>query len=153
MTSRLNLSRVSSSMKRRKSVSTLPGTRTLTRMSRSANAVAQPRAAASIAPLVAAYTVARGDPSTEPVEEVSTIDGELAVPPGVDGLPVRAIASHGTVIFRVSGGLAARLPLQAAEGASTRRWHWAEAAAARQLARGRRFGGSNRGGDLRSRDA
>jgi hypothetical protein len=75
--------------------------------------------------------------------------------PQWDGLPVRAIASHGTVnvIFRVGGGLAARFPLRAAEGAATRRWLEAKAAAARQLARGRRFGGSNRGGDLRPRDA
>lgn len=55
--------------------------------------------------------------------------------PGWRGLPIREIASPGTVnaIFRIGDRLAARFPLQAAEVAATRRWLQAEAEAAREL--------------------
>jgi aminoglycoside phosphotransferase (APT) family kinase protein len=57
------------------------------------------------------------------------------------GLPVRPVASHGTVhaIFRVVAGLVARFPLQPAEVASTRRRIEAEMAAASQLIGRTRF--------------
>jgi aminoglycoside phosphotransferase (APT) family kinase protein len=57
------------------------------------------------------------------------------------GLPIRAVASAGTVnaIFRIGGELAARLPLQSADAEATRQALEAEAAAARELAGRTRF--------------
>jgi aminoglycoside phosphotransferase (APT) family kinase protein len=51
------------------------------------------------------------------------------------GLPIKAVASQGTVnaLFRVGDELAARFPLQPADVAETRRWLKAEAEAAREL--------------------
>ena len=56
-------------------------------------------------------------------------------------LPVRAIASQGTVnaIFRIGDGLAARFPLRARDAGRTRRELEAEAQAARELAGRTRF--------------
>jgi aminoglycoside phosphotransferase (APT) family kinase protein len=56
-------------------------------------------------------------------------------------LPVRAIASHGTVnaLFRIGGTFLARFPLQAGDVASTRTWLESEAQAARILLGRTRF--------------
>ena len=56
-------------------------------------------------------------------------------------LPVRAVASNGTVnaIFRIGTGLTARFPLQPADVASTRRLLESEAAAGRRLVGRTRF--------------
>jgi aminoglycoside phosphotransferase (APT) family kinase protein len=57
------------------------------------------------------------------------------------GLPIRAIASPGTVnaIFRIGSALAARLPLQSGDAEAARQELEAEAAAARELAGRTRF--------------
>ncbi len=57
------------------------------------------------------------------------------------GLPVRAVASHGTVnaIFRIGDGLVARFSIQRADVQATRQWLETEAAAARELAGATRF--------------
>jgi len=79
--------------------------------------------------------------------------GQLAVPvdlarglideqfPRWRGLPVRGVASQGTVnaIFRIGDRLAARFPLEPADVEATRRRLAAEAAAARELAGRTRF--------------
>ncbi len=56
-------------------------------------------------------------------------------------LPVRAVASHGTVnaIFRIGNGLVARFAVQPADAQVTRQWLETEAAAARELAGVTRF--------------
>lgn len=56
-------------------------------------------------------------------------------------LPIRQVASHGTVnaLFRIGEDLVARFPLQPGDVASTRRWLEAEAAAARVLLGRTRF--------------
>ena len=61
--------------------------------------------------------------------------------PQWQGLPVRRIASQGTVnaIFRIGGEIAARFPLRPADAEGTRRRLEAEAAAARELAVRTRF--------------
>lgn len=61
--------------------------------------------------------------------------------PQWQGLPVRAVASDGTVnaIFRIGAGLAARFPLQPAEVAATRQSLESEASAARHLIGRTRF--------------
>jgi aminoglycoside phosphotransferase (APT) family kinase protein len=57
------------------------------------------------------------------------------------GLPIRSIASQGTVnaIFRLGDHLAARFPLQPRDVEATRRWLRAEAEAARELVGRTRF--------------
>jgi aminoglycoside phosphotransferase (APT) family kinase protein len=57
------------------------------------------------------------------------------------GLPIRRIASQGTVnaIFRIGGRFAGRFPLEAGDVESTQRWLEAEAEAARELAGRTRF--------------
>jgi aminoglycoside phosphotransferase (APT) family kinase protein len=57
------------------------------------------------------------------------------------GLPIRSVASHGTVnaIFRIGDQLAARFPLELRDVGSTRRWLESEAAAARELTGRTRF--------------
>jgi aminoglycoside phosphotransferase (APT) family kinase protein len=57
------------------------------------------------------------------------------------GLPIRAVASHGTVnaLFRIGDRLAARFPLEPGGVAETRRWLEREADAARELAGRTRF--------------
>jgi aminoglycoside phosphotransferase (APT) family kinase protein len=74
--------------------------------------------------------------STDAVRELVSLQF-----PRWQGLPVRAVVSHGTVnaIFRIGAGLAARFPLQLADVASTRRRLEVEAAAARQLVGRTRF--------------
>ena len=74
--------------------------------------------------------------STEAVRELVSLQF-----PQWQDLPVRAVASQGTVnaIFRIGGGLAARFPLQPADAGSTRRWLEAEAAAAGRLVGRTRF--------------
>jgi aminoglycoside phosphotransferase (APT) family kinase protein len=61
--------------------------------------------------------------------------------PQWQGLPVRRIASQGTVnaIFRIGGEIAARFPLRPADAEATQRRLEAEAAAARELAVRTRF--------------
>jgi len=61
--------------------------------------------------------------------------------PQWQALPVRAVASHGTVnaLFRIGDTLLARFPLQPADVASTRRSLESEALAARELLGGTRF--------------
>lgn len=56
-------------------------------------------------------------------------------------LPIRAVASHGTVnaIFRIGSGLVARFAVQPADVQATRQWLETEAAAARELAGATRF--------------
>ena len=74
--------------------------------------------------------------STEAVRELVSVQF-----PQWQDLPVRAVASQGTVntIFRIGAGLTARFPLQPAEVAATRRWLESEAVAARQLVGRTRF--------------
>jgi len=66
------------------------------------------------------------------------VDGQF---PRWRGLPIREVASHGTVnaLFRIGGGLVARFPLQPGEVVATRRALEAEARAARELAGHTRF--------------
>ncbi len=74
-----------------------------------------------------------------PVEAVRTlVDDQF---PQWRSLPIRSIASHGTVnaIFRIGERLTARFPLQAADVDSARRWLESEADAARELAGRTRF--------------
>jgi aminoglycoside phosphotransferase (APT) family kinase protein len=61
--------------------------------------------------------------------------------PQWQSLPVRAVASDGTVnaIFRIGARLAARFPLQPADVAATRQWLESEASAARRLIGRTRF--------------
>ncbi|MGH3301019.1 MAG: aminoglycoside phosphotransferase family protein [Streptosporangiaceae bacterium] len=56
-------------------------------------------------------------------------------------LPVRAVASHGTVnaLFRIGDTLLARFPLQPGDSGATRRWLESEAQAARELLGRTRF--------------
>lgn len=74
-----------------------------------------------------------------PVETVrALVDDQF---PEWRGLPVRSVASQGTVnaIFRIGGQLAARFPLQPRDVDSARRWLESEADAARELAGSTRF--------------
>jgi aminoglycoside phosphotransferase (APT) family kinase protein len=73
------------------------------------------------------------------VEMVRTlVDGQF---PEWRGLPIRSIASQGTVnaIFRIGEHLAARFPLRPADVERTRRWLESEAQAARELKGRTRF--------------
>src|SRR5690242_7387576 len=76
------------------------------------------------------------------VVSARTVSGLVAEQfPEWRGLPVRSVASEGTVnaIFRVGDRLAARFPLQPQEAARARRALESEAAAARELAGRTRF--------------
>jgi aminoglycoside phosphotransferase (APT) family kinase protein len=61
--------------------------------------------------------------------------------PGWRSLPIRSLASQGTVnaIFRIGDHLAARFPLEPSDVESTRRWLASEAEAARELVGRTRF--------------
>lgn len=61
--------------------------------------------------------------------------------PAWSELPVREVASHGTVnaLFRIGDRLTARFPIEPDDPAGTLRWLESEAAAARTLAGGTRF--------------
>jgi aminoglycoside phosphotransferase (APT) family kinase protein len=61
--------------------------------------------------------------------------------PAWRGLPIRGVASQGTVnaIFRIGDRFAARFPLEPGDVGSTRRWLESEAEAARELAGRTRF--------------
>lgn len=79
------------------------------------------------------------DQLTVSVETVRALVDEQF--PGWRDMPVRGIASQGTVnaIFRIGDRLAARFPLQPGDVQSTRQWLQAEAEAARELAGRTRF--------------
>ena len=61
--------------------------------------------------------------------------------PAWRGLPIRGVASHGTVnaLFRIGGELLARFPLEPRDVESARRWLQSEAQAARELLGRTRF--------------
>jgi len=66
------------------------------------------------------------------------VDGQF---PAWRGLPIRGVASHGTVnaLFRIGGKLLARFPLEPGDVEPTRRWLQSEAEAARELLGRTRF--------------
>ncbi|HKE63155.1 MAG TPA: aminoglycoside phosphotransferase family protein [Micromonosporaceae bacterium] len=76
--------------------------------------------------------------SVPPATARALVDAQF---PAWRGMPIRAVASHGTVntIFRIGDELSARFPLQGTDADATRRFLAAEADAARELAGRTRF--------------